>query len=409
VTPHSQTPQDTELLIIGAGPFGLSLAAYATQHGIDYTLVGRPMEFWHKHIPRGMYLRSACDWHLDPANRSTIERFLELRGQTPADVEPLSLQFYLEYTQWFQEQQQIAALPRYVERLDRIDDDAYHYLATLEDGSAIRVRHVAIAVGFKYFKHLPADLLALLPEGRFSHTCDLVAFDALAGKRCLILGGRQSAFEWAALLHEAGAAAVHLSHRHPSPAFTASDWSWVNLIVDGIAQNPGWFRNLPEHEQVAVGQRLWTEGRLKVEPWLAARVRHPSVSIWPETRLAACDVQPGGEMVAQLDCGERLVVDHIILATGYKVNIDQVPFLASGNIAAALATRNGFPVLDEQFQANLPGLFITSMAASQDFGPFFAFTISTRTSAKLIGAAIAAEGSTIQARAISGHGGIARV
>src|SRR5258706_13677324 len=85
---HSQTTQDTQLLIIGAGPFGLSLAAYAAQHGIDYTLVGRPMEFWHKHMPRGMYLRSACDWHLDPDNRSTIERFLELRGQTPSDVEP---------------------------------------------------------------------------------------------------------------------------------------------------------------------------------------------------------------------------------------------------------------------------------------------------------------------------------
>jgi cation diffusion facilitator CzcD-associated flavoprotein CzcO len=388
---HSQTTQDTELLIIGAGPFGLSLAAYAGQHGIDYTLVGRPLEFWHKHMPRGMYLRSACDWHLDPGGVSTIERFLELRGQTPADVEPLSLQFYLEYTQWFQEQQQIAALPRYVERLDRIDGAAYRYRATLEDGRAIRARNVAIAVGFKYFKHQPADLLALLPEGRYSHTCDLVAFDALAGKRWLILGGRQSAFEWAALLREAGAAAVHLSHRHPSPAFSASNWSWVNPIVDAIAENPGWFRNLPEHEQAAVGQRLWAEGRLKVEPWLAARVQHPSVSIWPETRLVACDVQPGGELLVQLDSGARLVVDHVILATGYKVNIGQVPFLANGNIAAALATRNGFPVLDEQFQTNLPGLFITSMAANQDFGPFFGFTIATRASAKLIGAAVTAE------------------
>jgi cation diffusion facilitator CzcD-associated flavoprotein CzcO len=406
---HPHAPTETELLIIGAGPYGLALAAYATQHGIDYTLVGRPMEFWQQHMPRGMYLRSACDWHLDPGNASTIERFLELRGQTPSDVEPLSLQLYLEYTRWFQEQQRIAALPLYIERLDYLDGDAYRYRATLEDGRAIRARNVAIAVGFKYFKHLPADLLALLPEGRFSHTCDLVEFEALRGKRCLILGGRQSAFEWAALLREAGAATVHLSHRHPSPAFAAADWSWVNPIVDAIAENPGWFRNLPEQEQAAVGQRLWAEGRLKVEPWLAARVRHPSVSIWPETRLAACEPQPGGELLVQLDSGERLVVDHIILATGYKVNIYQVPFLANGNIAGALSTRNGFPVLDEQFQSNLPGLYITSMAANQDFGPFFGFTIGTRTSAAITGAAITAAASAIQAPAISGHGGIARV
>ena len=68
----------------------------------------------------------------------------------------------------------------------------------------------------------------------------------------------------------------------------------------------------------------------------------------------------------QLDSGERLVIDHIILATGYKVNIGQIPFLAKGNIAATLATHNGFPVLDEHFQTNLPSLFITSMAANQD-------------------------------------------
>jgi cation diffusion facilitator CzcD-associated flavoprotein CzcO len=391
MAPHPEASQDTELLIVGAGPFGLSLAAYAAQHAIDYTLVGRPMEFWQENMPQGMYLRSACDWHLDPGGAATIERFVALQGRTPADVEPLSLQFYLQYAQWFQEQQQIAALPLYVKRLDRVDEAPYRFRARLEDGRALRARHVALAIGFKYFRHLPADTVALLPEGRYSHTCDLVEFEALRGKRCLILGGRQSAFEWAALLREAGVAAIHLSHRHPSPAFAAADWSWANAIVDDIAQNPGWFRNLPEQEQASVVQRLWAEGRLKVEPWLAERVQQPGVFLWPGTRLVSCEEAPGGELIAQLDNGERLAVDHIILATGYKVNIGQVPFLAAGNLADALATRNGFPALDQRFQTNLPGLYITSMAANQDFGPFFAFTISARTSATLIGAAIAAD------------------
>ena len=192
---HPHTSEETDLLIIGAGPFGLSLAAYCTQRGIGYTLVGKPMEFWQTHMPGGMYLRSACDWHLDPANTATIERFLALQGRTAADVDPLSLQFYLSYAQWFQEQQQIAALPLYVERLDHVEGAAYRYRATLEDGRVLRARHVALAVGFRYFKHLPPDLVGILPRGRFSHTCDLVAFDALTGKRCLIIGGRQSAFE----------------------------------------------------------------------------------------------------------------------------------------------------------------------------------------------------------------------
>ena len=83
-------------------------------------------------------------------------------------------------------------------------------------------------------------------------------------------------------------------------------------------------------------------------------------------------------------------MDQIILATGYRVRIDQVPFLRNGNILPLLTTRNGVPVLDAQFQTSVPGLFITSLPANQDFGPFFAFTVSVRTSARIIGRALLA-------------------
>ena len=61
---------------------------------------------------------------------------------------------------------------------------------------------------------------------------------------------------------------------------------------------------------------------------------------------------------------------------------------ANGDIRKRLDSKNGFPVLDDQLQSNVPGLFFTSMCATQDFGPFFAFTAAVRTSAKLIGAAL---------------------
>ena len=94
----------TDLLIIGAGPFGLALAAYAQHLGIDHLMVGKPMEFWRSNMPSGMFLRSACDWHPDPTDADTIEAFLRVQGLTQADVEPLSLDFYLSYAQWFQRQ-----------------------------------------------------------------------------------------------------------------------------------------------------------------------------------------------------------------------------------------------------------------------------------------------------------------
>ena len=380
---------NVNLLIIGAGPFGLAMAAYAKHLGIDRVIVGKPMEFWIKNMPRGMYLRSTTDWHLDPVGIYTIEKFLETQGQKPADVEPLTLQFYLSYAQWFQDKTQIQTLPLFIRRLDSVDGDDHYFQATTGDGQTIKASNVVIAPGFKYFKHLPTDLVARLPAARFSHTCDLIDFTDLKGKRCLIIGGRQSAFEWAALIHEAGAGAVHISYRHETPAFRAADWTWVSELVEAMVENPNWFRQLSQEKKDAVSRRLWAEGRLKVEPWLEARIMKDVVKLWPRTEVIACDVQPNGELEVKLSNGETLLADHILMATGYKAKIDSVPFLAQGNIISKLAVQNGFPVLDDHFQTNLPGLFITSMPATQDFGPFFAFTVSVRTSAKLIGQAIA--------------------
>src|SRR5262249_38843340 len=105
------------LLIIGAGPFGLAMAAYAEHLGIPHTVVGRPMEFWKANMPKGMKLRSACDWHLDPLNVHTMEAYLQTLGKRPDGVDPLSLPLYLKYAEWFQQQKRIQALPLYVERL----------------------------------------------------------------------------------------------------------------------------------------------------------------------------------------------------------------------------------------------------------------------------------------------------
>ncbi len=380
--------RQTSLLIIGAGPFGLAQAAYAHDAGIDYRIVGSPMQFWRQHMPKGMYLRSGTDWHLDPSGDCTIERFMAAQGLTRRDVEPLSLECYLAYARWFQEQHHIEPIPTPVDELEPPDEHRDRFLVTLEDGQSIAAEHVVVAVGFGYFRHCPPELIALLPPGRFAHTCDLVDFSAHVATRCLIIGGRQSAFEWAALLREAGAETVHVVHRHDSPAFAAADWTWVTPLVEKLLVDPGWYRRLPAEERQAVDHRFWAEGRLKIEPWLEARVRRSGIDVWPRAQVVACVERPDGELDATLDNGQTLAIDQVVLATGYKVQIHQVPFLGHGAIRERLRTRNGYPVLDEHLQTSIPGLFITSMPATQDFGAFFAFTVSARASAALIGEAI---------------------
>ena len=372
----------TDLLIIGAGPFGLSLAAYVKHLGMDFVVAGKPMEFWKKNMPEGMYLRSASDWSLDPTDRFSIMNYLGVLGKAPKDVEPLSLGFYLDYARWFQDESGIETVSEYVARLDQNENG---FLATFEDGNVVEARTVAIAIGMGYFKNYPAALTELLPAGRYEHTCDAVKLSEYKGRRVLILGGRQSAFEWAALLNDFGAAEVHLAHRHESPKFAEADWSWVPPLVDGMVANPAWFRGLPQEEKDAIIKRMWGEGRLKVEPWLEKRVLKPNTSIHQKASLVSCVERTDDALDVALDNGDAFVVDDVILATGYKVELERLPFLKNGNVLDKVEVKNGFPVLDPHFQSTVRGLYFTSMPAGQDFGPFFGFTVSVRASAKIIG------------------------
>jgi len=302
-----------------------------------------------------------------------------------ADVDPIPISLFLEYADWFREQAGVEVEPDLVEDLAKPNG---RFEATLRSGRRVAADAVVAAPGISRFGVVPEWVERSLSPERWSHTCELVHFEELRGKRVLIVGGRQSAFEWAALIHEAGATEVHVVHRHASPAFAEADWTWVNSLVDAMVADPGWFRSLPPDRRQAVSLRLWGEGRLKVEPWLEGRVNRDGITVWPDSRIEACVELPGGALAVTLDAGACLTIDHVIFATGYKVDMARIPLLDNGNILADLETRNGFPVLSERFESSVESLFITSMAAGQDFGPFFGFTVAARTSAKIIGAAL---------------------
>lgn len=374
----------TSFLIIGAGPFGLAMAARAGAMGVDHLVLGTPMSFWREHMPPGMVLRSACDWHLDPEGRDTIERFLATHGRTPSEVEPLSLDLYLQYATWFAEAKGISVRPA---RVTRLDHDGDRFAVTLDDGAIVTAERVLLALGYASFAHIPDDVAALVPPEMRSHTRDCVAPHRFAGRRVLIVGGRQSAFECAALIAEAGAIGVHVCHRHDTPAFVPSDWSWVEPTLERIEDDPGWYRALPVSEKEALAARFYAEGRRKLEPWLGPRVRNPAITIHPGTRLSRSRRQSGALRV-RLDSVETVEVDHVLFATGYKVDLARVSLLTAGNLFGRIESRDGFPILDDSLQTTVPGLFMTSLPATRDFGLFFGFTVAVRASARMVGGAL---------------------
>jgi FAD-dependent urate hydroxylase len=379
-----ETRTHVPLLVIGAGPYGLATAARAKSAGIEQLVVGKPMAFWRENMPAGMFLRSGPDWHLDAAGVHTFMAYLDERGIDPSDVDPIPVALFLDYVDWFEERADVDVMPELVWDLSKPDG---RFVATLESGRRVSADAVVAAPGISHFTVIPEWVGRSLSQGRWTHTCHLVRFDQLRGKRVLIVGGRQSAFEWAALLADGDAAEIHVVYRHYTPEFAASDWHFVDPLMDLTATVPGWFRNLPSEEREAIAKRFWAEGRLKLEPWLTPRLEKPSVHRWPNRSVTACEEVPDGEIEARLSTGERLAVDHVVLATGYKPDMREVPYLSG--VIDRMELADGFPVLDDHFQSSVPGLFVTGFPATRDFGPFFGFVRGCPVAATLTTAGLA--------------------
>jgi cation diffusion facilitator CzcD-associated flavoprotein CzcO len=345
-----------DLLVIGAGPYGLATAAAARTAGLETVVVGRPMSFWREHMPPGMFLRSGPDWHLDAHYEHTLERFLS------DDVRhPLPLQRFLDYADWFQTEKGLDV------RDARVTALKPGFVATLECGEQLHAPAVVAAPGVAHFAHRPAWAEHVPGE----HTCDLIDLSELDGQRVAIIGGRQSAYEWAALAGEYGAARVDVIHRHDTPRFERSDWSFVDPLVELTRTEKGWWRALGASEREAIDRRFWEVGRLALEDWLAPRLEHVRTHAGTEVVEAA----PGR---LELSDGETLTPDRVVYATGYVAALKRVPYLP------AVATRNGFPVLDDAMGTSLDGLYLPGFAATQDFGPFFGFVKGAPAAAELV-------------------------
>ena len=364
---------DTQLLVIGAGPYALSTAALARDSGIDTVILGRPMGFWREHMPEGMFLRSGPDWHLDGAGVHTLEAYLDERQIRPDEVDPIPIGLFLDYADWFRESKELDVREDFVTRLEKTNG---RFDATLESGEHIVADAVVAAPGVRHYTCLP-DWAASLPPDRAAHTCDLVSFDDLSGARVLIVGGRQSAYEWAALIGEHGAERIDVVHRHEVPRFEQVSWRFVDEHVERTLSVPGYWRKLPKQEQDAIAQRFWEVGRLTLEQWLTPRLDAGRVHRRPGTEVVAAQ---DGEVT--LSDSTRLAVDYVVFACGYRADLHNVPYLEGVIDQVELA--DGFPVLDESFQTTLAGLYVTGFSATKDFGPFFGFVKGSPAAATLI-------------------------
>jgi cation diffusion facilitator CzcD-associated flavoprotein CzcO len=368
---------DTELLVIGAGPYGYSAAAHARTRGIRTRIVGMPMSFWRDQMPADMFLRSGRDWSLDADEEYSFEAYFADRGLRPESHDPIPVSVVLDHTEWFREQKGLDVEEVMVESLSTRDG---YFEARLGDGTTISAERVLAAPGIAHFTALP-DWYDQVPADRRTHTSQRVTFDDLAGARVAVIGGRQSAYEWAALLCDHGAERVDVIHRHDTPVFAKVSWAFVDPYVEQTLEHRGWWRSLPEERRQAITLEFWQVGRLTLEHWLTPRLDADVVRSRPRTHVTSVGAAGDAAVRLGLSDGAVLDVDHVIAASGYRADLAAVPYLAG--VLDDVSVTDGFPDLSPGFETTLPGLYVTGFSATRDFGPFYGFTKGCPSAARI--------------------------
>ena len=383
-----------QVAIVGAGPYGLSAAAHLrTVKGLEVRVFGESMSFWERQMPAGMLLRSYWEGsHIsDPQGDLTLDRYQRARGvQLPR---PVRRDDFINYGQWFQRQ----AVPDLDgRRVTRIEAASKCFRVMLEDGESVWAQRVVIATGIASFAWRPRQFNAV-PPTLASHSSEHRDFGRFAGRRVAVVGGGQSALESAALLHESGAAVevivrtpeVHWLrygtrlhtwlHNQANPLrrilYPPSDIGppGLNWIVD----TPDLFRRLP----FAVHSRI---ERRAIRPagagWLRPRMNGVRIT----TGCVIISANPVGQQVLlRLDDGTERRCDHILLATGYHVDISRLAALAP-ELVRSLRLVDGYPELNGGFEASLPGLHFLGASAAGTFGPLMRFVAGTKYAARAL-------------------------
>lgn len=381
--------------IVGAGPYGLSIAAHFRRRGIPFRIFGRPMDSWLAHMPRGMMLKSdgfASNIY-DPENSFTLSRFCAERGIDYADAGlPVLLDTFTAYGLAFGDRMVPELEDKLVLSVDRLADGFRLQL----EGEAFEARTVVLAVGITHFDYVPENL-AHLPAEFLSHSARHREVEPFRGREVVVIGGGASALDLAGLLREAGAGVQLASRRkelkfHSQPTGKPrSRWQQMRHPQSGLgpglrsrffADAPAAFHYLPERLRLeAVRRSLGPSGG-----WF---IRDKVIGKMPLHLGCApqgAEVRNGKvhlKLRAEDGSAREIVTGHVIAATGYKVDLERLQFL-SPEIRSKIKAVNRVPVLSSTFESSVPGLYFAGVAAANSFGPVMRFAFGAGFAARTL-------------------------
>lgn len=401
-TKESEMNGTVDVAIIGAGPYGLSLAAHLRAAGIEHRVFGTPMRLWRSSMPRGMLLKSQgyASNLSAPNGADSLAEFCRERGRPYADYGlPVGIADFLEYADWFRAHH----VPELEEVL--VDEVAAYgdvYRLLLADGTGLTARNVIVATGVEHFTRMPSELAAL-PPARCTHSSEHTDLRVFADREVLVLGAGQAALETAALLHEGGAdvrmiaRAARLRWNGQPLAPNRSPVEWLREPEAGLgsgwgpwfySNHPALYRRLPSSVRTHRARRAMGPAgaywlRRRVEGVFPVRTGHAIRSAQSE----GDGIRVGLRVAGAGDC--ELTADHIIAATGYRPELARLTFL-DPELRARVTTLDASPAVDAGYQSSVSGLYFMGPAVAASFGPVMRFVYGADHAATTVSARLAA-------------------
>jgi len=401
--------QVTNVAIIGAGPYGLSIAAHLRALGVDYRVFGRPLDTWKAHMPAGMMLKSdgfASNLSA-PGTEGTLAAYCARHGHAYHDTRlPVSLDLFVEYGLDFQRRFVPDVEDRCVSMVERTEQS---FTLTLDDGEILTADLVVVATGITHLERIPAELADLPPE-LATHSSAHNDLERFANRDVTVVGAGSSAIDLATLLHEAGAR-THLVARSERLKFSSPPgpdprgrWQRVRHPSSGLG--PGlrsWlFQNLPSLYRFLPGGLRLTLAQRHLGPqaaWLMRERFEAGVDATLGTQIEHASVEDGRVVLRlRMHDGERteLTTDHVVAATGYWPDIDRLAFL-SEPLRESLRTHTDMPVVSRSFETSVPGLYLVGPPALNSFGPLMRFMVGAEYVAPLVAGRLAKRAGRVEA------------
>jgi thioredoxin reductase len=386
-----------EIAIIGAGPYGLSLAAHLREAGVPFRIFGKPMNSWREHMPKDMLLKSDgfASSLSAPVEGATLKDWCASRGIPYADQgTPVRLDVFNAYADAFQRRFVPSVEQKHVVSLERGVSEGFRLV--LEDGRRVDARNIVLAPGITWFADMPKQLSSLPAEYR-SHSFQHRDVARFARRHVVVLGAGASAIDLAASLHDAGAKVKIVTRadavRFHNPPHPNANSLFNRLRKPPSGVGPGWrsffcanfpgaFHDLPESLRLRA-----TRTHLGPAPgWFMREKVMGQFPMMLGQELLSSRYREG---LVELDIADakgneqRLYCHHVIAATGYKPELARLPFL-SPFVRAHIAQVQGTAILSSKFETSVPGLYVIGPAAANSFGPLMRFMVGAEYTSPLL-------------------------